>query len=155
MSRSTYLGDQPVQVGVGWPLNIEGPPADVVDGLVIEHNGDVGVLQQGVGGEHRVVWLDDGGGDLWGWVHSESELGLLSVVNGEPLQEKRSKSRSGTSSNSVEDQETLESSTVVGQLPDPVEAKVDNLLSDGVVSTGVVVSGIFFSTNDLLGVVEL
>ena len=155
MSRSTYLGDQPVQVGVGWPLNIEGPPADVVDGLVIEHNGDVGVLQQGVGGEHRVVWLDDGGGDLWGWVHSESELGLLSVVNGEPLQEKRSKSRSGTSSNSVEDQETLESSTVVGQLPDPVEAKVDNLLSDGVVSTGEVVGGIFLSGDELLWVEEL
>lgn len=155
MSRSTYLGDQPVQVGVGWPLNIEGPPADVVDGLVIEHNGNVGVLQQGVGGEHRVVWLDDGGGDLWGWVHSESELGLLSVVNGEPLQEKRSKSRSGTSSNSVEDQETLESSTVVSQLPDPVEAKVDNLLSDGVVSTGEVVGGILLSGDKLLRVEEL
>merc|ERR1719461_2204656 len=48
------LSDQPVEVGVGGTLNVERTAADVVDCLVIKHDGYVGVLQQGVGGEDRV-----------------------------------------------------------------------------------------------------
>jgi hypothetical protein len=72
------------------------------------------VLKEGVGGEHRVVWLNDGGGDLWGWVDGEAELGLLSVVDGESLEEKRSKTRSGTTTDGVEDKETLKTSALIG-----------------------------------------
>ena len=152
---NTYLSDQPVKVGVGWPLNVQGPSADIVDGLVIKHNSDVSVLKQRVSGQDRVVRLNNGGGDLWGWVDGESELGLLSVVNGKSLQKKRTETRSGTTSNSVEDQETLETSTVVSQLPDSVEAQVDNLLSDGVVTTGEVVGSIFLTGDQLLRVEQL
>ena len=74
--RRDDLGDEAVEVGVGRALDVEGAAADVVDGLVVEHDGDVGVLEEGVGGEHGVVWLDDGGGDLWGRVDGEAELGL-------------------------------------------------------------------------------
>merc|ERR1719204_3003773 len=35
------LGDEPVEVGVGRPLDVEVPPADVVDGLVVDHEGTV------------------------------------------------------------------------------------------------------------------
>jgi len=84
------LGNESVQVGVGWSLDIEVAAADIVDGLVVEHNSDVGVLQEGVGGEDGVVWLNDGGGDLWGWVDGESELGFLSVIDGKSLEEERS-----------------------------------------------------------------
>jgi hypothetical protein len=49
----------------------------------------------------------------------------------------------------------LKTGAVVGQLTDPVEDEVDDLLSDGVVTTGVVVGGILLSGDDLLGVVEL
>merc|ERR1719158_723717 len=31
------LADQPVEVGVAWPLNVEVPPADVIDRLVVHH----------------------------------------------------------------------------------------------------------------------
>jgi len=55
----------------------------------------------------------------------------------------------------MEDEESLKSSTVVGQLTDAIEDKVNNLLTDGVVTTGVVVSSILLSGDDLLGVVEL
>jgi len=55
----------------------------------------------------------------------------------------------------VEDEETLESGTVVGKLSDAVQDGVNNFLSDGVVTTGVVVGSIFLSGDDLLGVVEL
>ena len=43
------LSDESVQVGVGWSLDIEVSSADIVNGLVIEHDGDIGVLEEGVG----------------------------------------------------------------------------------------------------------
>ena len=96
-----------IQVGVGWALNVEVATADVVDGLVVDHEGTVGVLQGGVGGQDRVVWLDDGGGDLWGGVDGELQLGLLAVVNGETLHQEGSETGTGTTTEGVEDQETL------------------------------------------------
>lgn len=55
----------------------------------------------------------------------------------------------------MEDKETLKSGTVVGKLTDTVKDKVNNFLSDGVVSPRVVVGGVFFSVDDLLRVVKL
>jgi len=55
----------------------------------------------------------------------------------------------------VEDKESLEPSAVVGKLADSVEDVIDDFLSDGVMSTSVVVRGILLSTDDLLGVVKL
>jgi len=77
------LTDQSVQVGVGWSFNVEVSSADVVDSFVVNHESAVGVFKGGVSGQDGVVWLDDGGGDLWGWVDGEFELGFLSVVDGE------------------------------------------------------------------------
>ena len=149
------LGDESVQVGVGWSLNIEVSSADIVDGLIIEHDGDISVLKEGVGGEDGVVWLNNGGGYLWGWVDGESELGFLSVVNGESLEEERSETGSGTSTDGVEKEETLESSALIGKLSDSVQAEIDNFLTDGVMTTGEVVSGILLSGDELLWMEEL
>ena len=88
-------------------------------------------------------------------VDGELQLGFLAVVDRKSLQEERSESRSGTSSEGVEDEESLESSTLVSQLSDSVQAQVNDLLSDGVVTTSVVVSGILLSCDQLLRVEQL
>ena len=150
-----HLGNESVQVGVSGSLDIEVTAADIVDGLVVEHDGDIGVLEEGVGREDGVVWLDDGGGDLRGWVDGEAELGLLAVVNGKSLEEERSKTGSSATTDGVEDEEALETSALIGELSDSVEAEVNNLLTDGVVTTGEVVGGIFLSGDELLWVEEL
>ena len=149
------LGDESVQVGVGGSLNVQVSSADIVDGFVIEHNGNISVFQEGVGGEHGVVRLDHSGGDLGGGVHGESELGLLSVVDGESFEKKGSQSRSSSSSHGVEDQEALESGTLVSELSDSVQAEIDDFLSNGVVSSGEVVGSVFLSGDELLRVEEL
>jgi hypothetical protein len=149
------LGDQSVQVGVGGALNIEVTAADIVDGLVVEHDGDIGVLEERVGGEDRVVGLDDGGGDLGRGVDGEAELGLLAVVDGESLEEEGAETGAGTATNSVEDEEALETSALIGELTDAVEAEIDDFLTDGVVTTGEVVGGIFLTRDELLGVEKL
>ena len=58
------LGDQTVEVGVGRPLDVQIPPADVIDGLVVHHEGAVRMLQRSVSAEGGVVGLNNSGGDL-------------------------------------------------------------------------------------------
>ena len=149
------LGNDSVQVGVGWSLNIQVSSANIVDSLVIKHDGNIGMLKERVSGEHGVVWLDDSCGDLWGWVNGEAELGLLSVIDRESLEEKGSKTRSGTSTDGVEKQETLESRALVSKLSDSVQAEIDNLLTDGVMTTGEIVGGILLTGDKLLWMEEL
>ena len=55
----------------------------------------------------------------------------------------------------MEDEESLESSAHIGQLPDPVKNQVNNLLADGVVAPGVVVGGVLLASDQLLGVKQL
>jgi len=149
------LGDQTVEVGVGGALNLEGAGADVVEGLVIDHEGDIGVLVHRVSTQDGVVRLNNSGGNLGRGVDGELDLGLLSVVDGETLKKERTETGSGTSSEGMEDHESLKTGTLVSELADAVEDKVDDLLSDGVVTTGVVVGGILLSRDELLGVEEV
>jgi len=149
------LRDESVQVGVGGALNIEVTAADIVDGLVVEHDGDIGVLEERVGGEDRVVGLNDGGGDLRRGVDGETELGLLAVIDGKSLEEERAETGAGTTTDGVEDEEALETSALISELSDTVEAEINNLLTDGVVTTGEVVGGILLTRDELLGVEEL
>ncbi len=108
------LGDESVQVGVSGSLDVQLSSADIVDGFVIEDNGDISVLQEWVGGQDGVVRFNDSGWDLGGRVNGESEFGFLSVVDWESFQKEGSESGSGSSSDWVEDHESLESGTVVG-----------------------------------------
>jgi hypothetical protein len=153
--RGYNLGDQSVQVGVGWTFNVQVSAADIVDGFVINHEGTVGVFQSGVASQDRVVWLDNSGGNLWGWVDSEFQFGFLAVVNGETFHQKGSETRSSSSTERVEDQESLETSALIGQFSDAVKDQVNEFLTDGVVTTGVVVGGIFLSGDQLLWVEQL
>ena len=47
--RRDNLSNKSVQVGVGGSLNVEVTTADVIDSLVVEHDGNIGVLEEGVG----------------------------------------------------------------------------------------------------------
>ena len=55
------LSDESVQVGVGRSLNVHITSADVIDGLIVYHEGTVRVLQGGMSGQDGVVRLNDGG----------------------------------------------------------------------------------------------
>jgi len=149
------LSDESVQVGVGWSLDIEVSSADIIDGLIVEHDGDIGVLEEGVGGENGVVWLNNGSGDLWGWVDGETELGFLTVVDGKSLEEERSETGSGTTTDGLENEETLETSALISELSDSVKAEINDFLTNGVVTSGEVVGGIFLTRDQLFGMEQL
>lgn len=90
------LGDEAVEVLVVGALKTQVATADVVNGLVVDHEGAVRVLEGSVGGEDRVVRLNDRGGGLRGGVDAEFELALLSVVDRETLHEESAETRAGT-----------------------------------------------------------
>jgi len=46
----------------------------------------------------------------------------------------------------------LETGTLVSKFSDSVEAEVDDFFTDGIVSSGEVIGGIFFSGDQLFGV---
>lgn len=133
------LSNQAVEVLVVGALKAEVSAADIVNGLVVDHEGAVGVLQGGVCGENRVVWLNDGGGSLRSGINTEFQLALLAVVDGETLHQESTETRTGTTTERVEDEEALETNTVIGDTSNLVEDTIDELLSDSVVTTGVVV----------------
>jgi hypothetical protein len=47
--RGDDLGDESVKVGVGGSLDIEVSSADIINGFIIDHDGDISVLEEGVG----------------------------------------------------------------------------------------------------------
>jgi len=49
----------------------------------------------------------------------------------------------------------LETSTLIGKLSDSVEAEVDNFFTNGVMTSGEVVGGVFLSGDELFGVEQL
>merc|ERR1719327_1775777 len=153
--RRSDLRNDAVQVGVGRALNVKAAAAHIIDGLVVQAEGHISVLEQGVGGEDVIVRLDDSSGNLRGWGHGIRQLGLFAVVDRQTLQKKGTETRAGTTTSGVVDEETLQTSAVIRELADSVEDKVDNFLANGVVATGVVIGGIFLARDQLLRVVQL
>lgn len=133
------LGDQAVEVLVAGALNAEVAAADIVDSLIVDHEATVGVLKSSVSGEDRVVGLDDGGSVLGGGVNTELELGLLAVVDRETLHQQSTETGTGTTTEGVEDEEALETRARVCHAANLVQNLVDHLLTNGVVTTGIVV----------------
>ena len=153
--RADDLSDQTVQVGVRRTLDVELTPTDVVDRLVVDHEGAVGVLQRGVRRQDRVVRLDDRRRHMRSGVDRELELRLLAVVDAQPLHQQRREAGPGAATEAVEDEEALQPGALVGQLADAVEDEVDDLLPDRVVAACVVVGRILLAGDQLLRVEQL
>jgi len=149
------LSNETVEVGVGRALNVEVATANIIDGLIVDEELNVSVLEEGVGAENGVIGLNDGGGDLRRGIDGETELRLLAVVDGEALQEEGTEAGASATTDGVEHEEALETRAVVGELADAVEAQVDDFLADRVVATSVVVGGILLAGDQLLRVEEL
>lgn len=146
------MSNEAVQVLVVGALKTKVSSADVVDCLVVDHEGTVGVLKGGVGGKNGVVWLDNGSGGLRSWIDTELQLNLLAKVDGQTLHEEGTETRSSSTTEGVEDEETLETRAVIGNMANLVQNLINQLLSDSVVTTGIVIRGILLSSDHLLGV---
>lgn len=127
-----------------------------------------------MGGENGVIRLNNSGGNPRSWVDSKFELRLLAVVGGEALKEERTEPRTSSTTERVEDQETLKGRAVVlysisafhplcacvvvvtHQNPtNLIQSAIQDLLSDSVVTSSIVVGSILLTTDQQLWVEEL
>ncbi|RUS71735.1 hypothetical protein EGW08_020500, partial [Elysia chlorotica] len=144
------LANQAVQVGVSRSLNVQVAPADVVDGLVVHHEGTVRVLQGRVSRQDRVVRLDHSSGHLG---EDGSRIILYICTLKGVAVGMHSKGRGSGDCKGHE--EALESRALIREFPDAVEDEVDLLLADRVVAPRVVVGRVFLARDELLGVEQL
>jgi hypothetical protein len=107
------LGDQAVKVLVVGPRDIQAATADVVNRLVVDKERAVSVLDGAVCREDSVVGLNDRGRNARSRVDGELKLALLAVVGGKTFKEESTETGTCTSTEGVEDQETLERRAVV------------------------------------------
>jgi hypothetical protein len=153
--KKTHLGDDAVEGGVGRAVHAQVAAANVVDGLVVDHEGAVGVLHAAVRGEDGVVGLDHCGGDLRRWVDGELELALLAEFQLELFHEQGGEAGAGAAAERVEDEEALQSGAVVGQKSETVHHRFQESLAHGVVPTRVVVRRVLLAGDQLLGMEEV
>ena len=139
------LGNDSVDVRVRRRIEVKGRLADAVEGLVIEAEGHVAVLEEGVGREHTVVRLHHRGGDLRGRSYHKVELALAAVVHREALEDEGAEARAGAAARGVVHEEALEAGARVGELADAVEGQVEDFLADGVVAAGVIVGRVLLA----------
>lgn len=105
-------------------------------------------------GKNRVVRFHDGSGNLRRRGDGKRKFTFATVVNRKTFQQETSQTRSCTSSSGVEHKETLKTCAAISKLTDAIQDVVDDFLSNGVMSTGVVVGCVFLAVDDLLRMVE-
>jgi len=149
------LCQKPVQVRVGGALNVKVSSADVIQGLVVIHDGHISVLEEGVDAKHRIVGLYDGSCNLGASPDCEAQFGLLAVVDGQALEHEASKPTSSASTYCVVNHEPLQACAIVSELADTIQNEIHNFFADCVVTTSEVVRSIFLSCDKLLWMEEL
>ena len=149
------MADETIQVGVAGPFNVEILAANVINGLIVHHERTVRVFQRGVGGEDGIVRFHHGCGDLRSWIDGKLQFGLLPIVHRESLHQERSESRTSSSTERMEHEESLKARALIDQLPCFVKHVFEQILANCVVTTGIVVGGIFFPTNELFRMKQL
>ena len=107
------MTNQTIEIDVRWPLDVQIATADIIDGLIVYHEGAVRVFQGGVSGKNGVVWFHYSCSNLRCWVDGEFQFGFLSIVNRQTLHEQRRETRASSATKRMEDEKTLESCALV------------------------------------------
>jgi hypothetical protein len=149
------LSNESVKIRVSRALDIQIAAANVVQSLVINLVGHVSVFQKRMDAQDCVVRFDDSGGDLGTGPHGERDLGLLAIIDGASLHQQRAKATSGATTDGMVNHEALKTGAIVGQLTEAIQSEVNNFFTDGVMTTGEIVRGVFFAGDQLLGMEEL
>ena len=148
-------GDQVVQVTEGGGGQLQSTEADIVQGLVVNAHNLISVLDKLVDGQSAVVGLDDGVGHLRGGHNGESQHHTVRVLLTDLGDQQSSHSGTGTTSQRVGDQETLQAVTALSLLTDNIQDGVDQLGALSVVALGPVVTSTSLSENEVVGTEDL
>ena len=130
-----------VEVTVAWVVELERAHANVVEGLVVDAEGLVRVLDELVDGESRVVRLHDSVGDFWRRDDGESGHHAVWEFLADLADEERTHAGAGATAEGVRDLETLQTVAALSLTTNDIEHLVDKLGALGVVTLRPVVAG--------------
>ena len=147
--------DQVVEISVRGVGQLEGSHANIVESLVVNAEGLIGVLNELVDGQGCIVGLDNGIGDLGGWDDREGchhAVGELLTDLGD-----QERTHTGTSSTTkgVGDLEALEAVTALSLSTNNVKNLVDKLSTLGIMTHGPVVTSARLAEDEVVGTEEL
>ena len=130
-----------VKVPEGRLGQLQSPKADVVEGLVVENDALVCVLDQLVEGEGRVVGFDDHVGDFGGGYDREGSHDTIGVFLADFLDQQVAQARASAAAQGMSHLEALQAVRVLSFLADAVHRLVDDLRTLRVVPLGPAVAG--------------
>lgn len=95
------------------------------------------MLESGVRGENRVVWLHNRICECRRRVDTKLKLALLAIIRREPLENKRAETRAGPTTKGMKNKEALEARAIVSETSNPIHHVVNLLLPNSIVTTRV------------------
>lgn len=95
------------------------------------------MLKGSVGSQNRVVGLDDGARQLRCRVHAKLQLRFFPIICRQTLKKERAKTGPRSSAEGVEHKEALQACAVIRQATEFVHHRVNELLSNGVVTASI------------------
>lgn len=148
-------GDEVVEITVRGGSQFESAHANLVQGLVVDTEGLVRVLDELMDREGRVVGLDDSVGNHGGWHNGEGGHHTVGELLTDLGDEERTHTGTGTTTERVGDLETLEAVAGLSLTTDNVEDLVDELGTLSVMSLSPVVTGTRLAVDKVVGPEEL
>ena len=148
-------GDEVVQVAERRRRQLQGAEADVVQGLVVKDHALVGVLDELVHGERRVVRLDDGVGHLRGREDGERHHHAVGVLLADLGDQESAHAGAGAAAQRVGHWKPWRQSQRLGLLAHDVKDGVDELGALGVVALGPVVAGASLAEDEVVRAEDL
>merc|ERR1712018_655985 len=88
-------------------------------------------------------------------IDGEFKFGFFAIINGETFHKKGGESRSSATTKGVEKEESLQSRTLVSQFTNTIQDKINNLFSNSVVSTSIIIGSVFLSSDQLFRMEQL
>jgi hypothetical protein len=147
--------DEVVEITVRGVGKLESTHADVVESLVVNAEGLVGVLHKLVDGESGVVRLNDCVGDLGGGHHREGGHHAVGEFLADLGDQESTHTGTGTTAERVGDLETLEAVAALSLATDNVENLVNELSTLSVMTLGPVVAGTGLAEDEVVGAEKL
>lgn len=146
---------QVVEVAIRRVGQLQRAHADVVEGLVVNTEGLVGVLDELVDGEGGVVGLDNGIGDLGRGDDGEGGHHAVGELLTDLGDQQSTHTSTSTTTQRVGDLETLEAVAALGLATDDIQDLVDQLSTLRVVTLGPVVASTGLAENEVVGAEQL
>lgn len=144
-----------VEVAVGGVGQLQRAHADVVESLVVNTEGLVGVLDQLVDGQGGVVGLDDGVGHLGRGHDGESGHHAVGELLTDLGDQQSTHTSTSTTTQRVGDLETLEAVAAFSLTTDDIQDLVDQLSTFRVVTLGPVVASTGLAEDEVVGTEKL